>query len=194
VTEARLEEDLSRLPAPPRRVRIVALALMAITGALAAWLAIALGPEALYALGDGSAVELGRFRDANPGAADENVRVRAKVELQGAPVQFKRLLDGNRYHAAADGPGRWVVYAVPTSVEGPRFIPPNLVAGRLVRIESLGARFRGLASAIGETSGWVIVDGEDPESVSWIAGLELLLLAFVAWTTWSIARVLRRVN
>jgi hypothetical protein len=85
-----------------------------------------------------------------------------------------------------------VVYQVPASLEGPRFVPPTLASGRLVSIDSLGPRFRGLGHALGGGKGWVLLDGEDPASVSWIAGLELLLLGFVAWSTWSIARVLRR--
>ena len=194
MSEARAKDgrlDLTRLPAPPKTMRTIALGLMALTGLLSAWLAIALAPETIYALSERSAVEVHDLA-AQAGPALENRYVRAPVQLSGDPIRFRRLLDTDSHQAQAAGPGIWVVYQVPASMEGPRFVPPTLASGRLVSIDSLGPRFRGLGSALGGGKGWVLLDGEDPASVSWIAGLELLLLGFVAWSTWSIARVLRR--
>jgi hypothetical protein len=92
---------------------------------------------------------------------------------------------------------RFVEHAVPPDA-GARFVPPRLVAGRLSRVGELGLRYRGLAKPLealvpdASSRGWVIVDGEDPRSMAWVAGVEVLVVGFFVWNVAALARILRR--
>jgi hypothetical protein len=194
-TDRGVDRDLARLPAPRRPMRRLALAVMVVTAALGGWLALSVAGEAVYALGTRSPVEVDDLASADLAGVSGRY-LRAGVKLGDPALSFRRPLDSDRHQVAPAGPDRWVIYAIPASLDGPRFVPPSLAAGRLVRVDELGPRFRGVRDALGPAAerGWVLLDGEDPASAGWLAGLELLLLAFVAWNLWSIARVLRRAS
>jgi hypothetical protein len=198
---ARASVDLGK---PKRTLRTITVGVMSLTALLAAWLMWSLRGEAAYAVGPASAIDLGALAAADL-APHDNRFVRVSAELEGASsVGYRRWLDRDPQRialaVAGDGDGqRWVSYGVPPSLAGPRFVPPSLVAGRLVRADQLGVRFGGIRRAIEELSGksakgaWVVVDGEDPAGLGWVVGLEALLLLFIGFNLISVARVLRRI-
>ena len=194
---------LAQLPRPVRRARTLTLVLMAVTALLAGALAWQLRGEALYALNPSTAVALGALADVELSAAHNNTYVRATVTVAPTPsVRFRRLLDHDDYHVALaaqrQGAHRWLAYRVPTTIAAARFVPPSLVAGRLVRVDELGARYRGLraalerASGVGEARSWVLVDGQDPQGAGWQLALVLLLLMAVGWNLLAMVRILRK--
>lgn len=190
---------------PRRPLRTATLALMALTAVVAGLLAWSLRGEASYALAPGDAAVVDDFATAELAPLDGTF-VRAEVSLEGKPhTGFSRSLEGLNYRAvlAVDGAGaaqRWVIHPVPPARDGPRFVPPHLVAGRLTRVGELGARYRGLEGQLTRISdgvsedAWVLVDGQDPTNNGWALGLVALLLAFVAFNLGSIVRILRRVG
>ena len=195
------EPEFRNLPPPRRSSRTATLALMAVTALLSAALAWGLRAEVMFALTEREAVELGDYASAKLGSELEGRLVRARVHTDAPALSFRRPFDAASHRvaaaAAAEGDRRWVVYAVPASADGPRFVPPSLVTGRLVRVEDAGPRYRGLGGALsahGGASGWVLLDGDSPTDLSWIIGLEALLLAFVAFSLGGIFAVLRRVG
>jgi hypothetical protein len=201
VTPVEAERDLVTLPAPDRRVRTITLVAMAACALAAGLLAWSLLPEARFVLREPDLVDVGRLADAELRAGEEGSFARAGVAVQDAQtVSFRRTLDPGSWRVARDGEGRWVAYLVPDEVAGPRFVPPALVAGRLVRVSEAGVRFRGLEAALERVSGkdeaesWLLVDGEDPNDMSWVLGLEALLAAFVIFNLAGMARLLRRVR
>ncbi len=202
--EPQSEVTLDKVPRPPRRARALTLAVMAFTMVAAGFLAWQLRSEAMYALNAEAATEVGVLAEPQLSAAHDNTFARARVVLKDKPlVRFRRPVDGDEYHVAqvqgASAEHRWVAYRVPTALAGPRFVPPSLVAGRLVRVRDLGARYRGLRKALERASGaqeagsWVLVDGQDPRGAGWQLGLLLLLLALVGWNGVAAIRILRRV-
>jgi len=200
--EVGLDEELAELPPPPRTTRSAALVLMVLTVLLAGALAWSLMPEARYALQKmGAPVDLGSFATAKLGPQSAGRFVRAHVSIGKAKtVDFKRVGESDGYRIALVSGGnepRFVEFRVATSLAGPRFVPPSLAAGRLVRIADLGARHRGLADALDKlaapsASGWLLLDGDNPDSVAWVLGLELLLLVFALWCVAGIFRIVRK--
>lgn len=192
--------ELRELPKPKRPVRTVTLALMAVTGLLSLLLAFSLRHEASFATERSAAVELGAFVESSELAAHDGDFVRVRVALADQPTAvFERALESTRYRVTQVAPERWVIYPVPPQLDGPRFVPPSLVAGRLVRVSDLGVRFRGVKAEMAElgggtASGWVLVDGEDPYTMGWVLALEALLISFAAFNLLSLARLLRPVS
>jgi hypothetical protein len=196
-----LDEGLRGLPRPRRTMRSVTIVVIAITISLCGWLTWSLRGEALYSATEGKVLEIGVFTRAKLDDRVSNRYVRTLIELRGVKaVRFKRLLDRDEYRIAMASPDRWVDYRVPKALAVPRFVPPGLVAGRLVRVAELGPRFRGLASALSEASGqpagqaWVLVDGHSPSAAGWLVGLEIMLLAFLAWNGLALVRITRPIR
>ena len=202
------DRDLADLPGPPRAMRTVTVVVMLITAALASWLAVSLAPEASYALRAPAASDVGILPTADLEAHDGDF-VRGYAKLDSVPTaSYRRTLESGSYRVGLAGtpPGTkgaaarvWVIYRVPAAHDGPRFVPPHLVAGRLSRIADLGVRFQGVRGVLAEAGGvqpgdWVLVDSETPSSVAWVVGLELLLLLFVGFNMMSVIRVLRPIR
>ena len=195
------KQPLSNAPAPKRTERTLTVAVMSLTALLTAWLAWSLRGEAAYALTSQTPVELGTLTAQDKYAGSF---VRGRADLQGTPTAgYRRPFESDAYRVSqSKGSNIWVVYGVPAALDGPRFVPPALVAGRLVRADALGVRFGGIEAAIAELGGkgtanqpiWVLIDGEDPEGMTWVLGLEGLLLLFIAFNVLSIVRVMRRMG
>jgi len=194
------DEALRELPKPKRPARTATLALMAVTGLLSLLLAFSLRHEAAFATERSSAVDLGSFVESGELAAHDGGYVRVLVTPRDKPTAvFDRAFEKTSYRVTQVGAERWVIYPVPPSLDGPRFVPPALVAGRLVRVSDLGVRFRGVRNEMaalsgGTASGWVLVDGEDPFTMGWVLALEALLLSFAAFNLLSLVRLLRPVS
>ncbi|MCA9623419.1 MAG: hypothetical protein KC731_30570 [Myxococcales bacterium] len=196
------EGDLSSLPKPPRLMRSVTVGVMLVTAAFALWLASSLWGEASFAFRAPHAEQVGILEQSDLGGKVGGF-VRGYAHLSGKPsASYRRPFERSAFRvarasAAGKTPAVWVVYAVPAALDGPRFVPPQLVAGRLTRVGDLGVRFRGLASALADLEGgaaaedYVLLDGETPDALGWVVGLVALLLAFVLFNVASVIRVLR---
>jgi len=191
------DDELAHLPRAPRLARAVAVMAMALAFAGSAWLSWMLRGEAAYALTASQAIEVGALADAELGPQQDGRYVRAKVRLEGAvTLRFRRRFERDGYRVSRVAAGRWVAYRVPFKRAGSRFPPPELVAGRLAHADALGLRYAGLSAAIervapGESgAAWVLVDGQGPHDSGWLLAIELMLLGFVVWSAWSLARVL----
>jgi hypothetical protein len=207
------DTDFGELPRPPRVMRTVTVAVMIVTALLAGWLAASLLPEALYAFRAPPSRDVGVLPLADLGK-HEGGFVRGYAKLEGVPTaSYQRPLESGHYRVALaaappkkiDGAGAgqsqrvWVVYRVPAAEDGPRFVPPQLVAGRLTRMADLGVRFQGVSGVLSELGGvesgdWVLIDGETPKAVGWVLGLEVLLVLFMAFNLLSVVKVLRPVK
>lgn len=177
---------------PKRTLRTLTLAVMALAAIVAGAMAFSLHREALYATGESEAVDLGDLATADL-AAHDNQYVRVHVSLEDPAAKFRRPLEQSHYRVARAAPDRWVVYAMPDGYAEARFLPPRLVAGRLVKASDLGVRFGGVANTTGADA-WVLVDGDVPYGITWVIGLEVMLLGFVLFNAIGIARVVRRVS
>jgi hypothetical protein len=177
---------------PKRTLRTLTLAVMALAAIVAGAMAFSLHREALYATGESEAVDLGDFATADA-AANDNQYVRVHVSLEEPAARFRRPLEQSHYRVARAAPDRWVVYAMPDGYTAARFLPPRLVAGRLVRASDLGVRFGGVADITGPDA-WVLIDGDVPYGITWVIGLEVMLLGFVLFNLIGIARVVRPVR
>ncbi len=181
----------SALPQPKRTLRSATVALMAFAALSAALLGYGIHGNAIYALNDSDAVELPEL-GANLGSL-ANRYVRSRVTLEAPAAKFRRPLEPSHFRVARAAPDRWVVYAMPDGYVESRFLPPTLIAGRLVQAKDLGARFSGVAAVTGPEA-WVVVDGEAPHGAVWLLGLLALLLGFMVFNLGGIARVLRPVR
>jgi hypothetical protein len=199
---AEAERELPELPPPPQWQRKLTLAVMGVTALVCGLLAWSLRGDAIYALQGGGPLELGDLRVAelSPGIANRYVRGYAHLESSPA-VHYARRADPDRYQLlpVAGAPEVWVEHRVPRGLDGPRFTAPSRVSGRLVPLDDLGIRHRGVADAVaragvpdGGGHRWLLLEGVDPQSERWALALALMLAAFAAWNVWGIARILRR--
>jgi hypothetical protein len=183
---------------PARPLRTLTIATLVLTAILALIAGISLYPEARYAFEPDKPLEIGALATAELSASLAGRYVRARVELAGKPaVAFHRFGESERRIALASQGPRFVEYAVPEGA-GARFVPPDLVAGRLSRVGELGLRYRGLSRPLeglapdAATRGWVLVDGEEPKAAAWVAGVFALVAAFFLFCVVSLVRILRK--
>jgi hypothetical protein len=198
-----LDPELASLPDPPRRQAAWTLVAMALAAAAALAMVFALRPDAAYALAPATPSNVGDLGAATASslAPFENRLVRAEAVLAASGgIRYERLSsrDSFRTVPVAGRSDVWVEVRVPAGQDG-RWEPPGSFVGRLVRFDAAGPRRRGLASAIERTAGetlphpaWLLLDGEEPEDARWSLVLAATFLAFAAWHTTAIARMLRR--
>lgn len=182
----------SAVPEPRRTLRTATLAVMVVSGLVAGVLAYSIHDDATYALGEQQAIELDALAEA-PVEQHDNSYVRARVNLAEPATRFSRPLEQAEYRLAKAGTDRWVIYAKPEGYAEQRFLPPKLVAGRLVRAADLGARFGSVSRTTGGQA-WVVVDGDAPHGATWLLGLEAMLLGFVLFNLGGVITVLRPVR
>jgi len=192
-----LDPELLALPDPPRRERTLTVVVLALAAALSLAMVFALRGDVAYALADRTPAGIGELRTTSSEtlAGNENRLVHAEGMLGAAGgIRYERPFVDDRDDL-------WVDVRVPSGLESGRWEPPRGFTGRLVRFGGAGPRHRGLASAIGRTTGsgvppraWLIIDGEDPESARWTLLLAILFLGFAVWNGMAIARIVRTVR
>ncbi len=195
------DEELAALEAAPQRSRRVTLVVMAVSAVLTALLVWSLGGEAYYAVRDTAPVDVGDLARAELGSELDNRHVRGRANLDGARgVVFRRFGDSDSHDArpVVGAPHIWVTYRVPASFAGPRFVMPEVLSGRLVRLADVGIRYRGLSAALAQSPGppvppdaWLLQEGVDPAATRWVLAFTVLLLGFLGWNVYGIARLLR---
>jgi hypothetical protein len=201
-----LDPELLALPDPPRRERTFTVMVLALAAVLALAMVFALRRDVAYALAGSTPAGLGELRTAGTEtlAASENRLVHAEGMLGAAGgIRYERpfLEDTFRTLAVAGREDIWVDVRVPEGQESGRWGPPRAFTGRLVRFGTAGPRHRGLANAIERTTGsrvssegWLLVDGEAPESARWTILLATMFLGCAAWNAVAIARIVRKVQ
>jgi hypothetical protein len=199
--ESAKKHDLASLPPPRRPWRRVTLVTLSL-GALASLaLALAVLPDVVYSLRDGSPRDLGDLVSAriDPGLADVWVHGEGQLSATRA-IRYARPLEHDTYRLASveGNPKLWVQVRVPANEEGPRFVPPDSFVGRLLPMSALGLRQRGLPEAVRESGveppasdAWLLVDGESPAALRWALGLMALLVAFATFNLVGLVRLTR---
>jgi len=199
-----VDPELLALPAPPRRDRTLAVALMLVTAVASIAMCWALRGEVAYAfsrpvpadLGDLTTLQLGSVAPGN------YVEARCLLGTSGA-IRYSRPLEGDsfRLQPVAGNDKLWVEIRVPEGMEGPRFIPPSSFAGRLSPMKSAGLRHAGLARSVhAQTSvvippdAWILVDGASPRASRWAVALFGLFAFFAAWNLVNTVRIVRKVS
>lgn len=198
-----VDPELLALPPPPRAERRWTVALLVVVAVTASAMSFALRGEAAYALRTGTEVDAGELYAVDAGKLVDNGYVRAHGALGGAlAVRFERPFEGDTYRVSPVMGRRdlWVEMRIPAGDEGARYVPPTSFAGRLVRWDASGLRYRGLARAVESATGEAIpadarllVDGESPAGARWALGLAVMFAGFAVWSLATIGRLLRRV-
>ena len=198
------DPELLALPAPPKRERALTVIVMAVTSLAALALAWALLSEARYAVSTSAPVDLGALVDAQPDASMANRYVRGEGLLgtHGA-IRYGRAAESDSFRLVpiAGNDRIWVEIRVPEGFEGPRFIPPTLMAGRLVPFDRVGLRHSSLRAAVEKETGvrvpdgaWILIDGSSPRAARWALGLVVLFALFGVYNIVGIFRILRKVR
>lgn len=199
------DPELLALPAPPKRERLVTVLLMAVAGIAAAMLAWSLRSEARYALAPSTPKELGDLAavQLEPSLADSYVNASTTLLGSQGAIKYGRPAESDSYRLApvAGNDKLWVEIRVPEGFEGPRFIPPNNFAGRLVPFSESGLRHAGLRGTVKAETGveipadaWILVDGSSPRASRWALGLVLVFGAFALWNLIGVVRLVGRVR
>jgi hypothetical protein len=199
------DPELLALPAPPKRERLLTVALMAVTGIAAALLAWSLRSEARYALAPGAPQELGDMSGwvASPGAANSYVTGTTRLLGTQGAIKYGRPAESDSFRLApvAGNDKLWVEIRVPEGFEGPRFIPPSSFAGRLVPFSEAGLRHAGLRKTAQDRTGvtvpsdaWILIDGSSPRSSRWALALVVVFIGFSLWNAVGVVRLLARVR
>lgn len=199
------DPELLALPAPPKRERLLTVALMTITGIAAALLAWSLRSEARYALVGSTPRDVGDLTAFHPSDGDSNTYVQGTTKLLGTQgaIKYGRPAESDSFRLApvAGNEKIWVEIRVPEGFEGPRFIPPNAFAGRLVRFRDAGLRHAGLPGTVKDKSGaevpedaMLLIDGSSPRASRWALALVALFAGFALWNAYGVLRLLTRVK
>jgi hypothetical protein len=201
-----LDPELLSLPDPPRRERSLTVAVLALAALLSLAMVFALRRDVAYALGSGTAVDLGDLHAATDGSLGphENEYVKAQALLGAAGgIRYERPFvdDTFRTLPVAGRTDLWADVRVPAGEETGRWQPPTTLEGRLVRFGAAGPRHRGLAGAIERASNvtvpgnaWLVIDGEAPGKARWTILLAAMFLGCAAWNVIAIRRIVRRVR
>jgi hypothetical protein len=198
------DPELAALPAPPRRERTLAVALMGATTLASLAMCWLLGGEAAYAFTRPVPIDVGELATVQLATIKPGTYVEARGLLgTGGALRYSRPLEGDsfRLQPAAGNARVWVEIRVPEGMEGPRFVPPTSFRGRLVPLADAGLRHAGLARSVRAQTGaqvpqeaWVLVDGASPRASRWAVALVALFAFFALWNAANVARVLRRVG
>ncbi|HEX2734460.1 MAG TPA: hypothetical protein VHM70_22785 [Polyangiaceae bacterium] len=189
------DPELEALPEPRRPWRRATLITLALTLLGALSLALQLIEPIAYATQSGQPVSVGDLSQYKPGTADANTWVHGAGILAEPVAGYRRPLDPDRFRIAPveGNPNLWVEVREPSGSLGEHFIPPLSFIGHLVPLSHPGLRYRGLIDALvssGQAAppkdGWLLVDGESPESQRWVFGLATLLVGFAAFSAWGI--------
>jgi len=193
---------LEQLSPPKRRLRTVALVVMVLTALLAAGTLWSLRGEVLYSFSSDDPVELGNLAAAKLSNELDNRYVRARAALdRGREIRYRRAGDADKHRLVPLKGAKhlWVEYRVAPEIDGPRYVPPSYLTGRLVKVDRLGLRYHGVQSALTQVVGadasgraWLLVDGAKPRSMRWVMALVALLLAFLAWNLYGLVRIIRK--
>jgi len=198
------DPELTALPAPPRRERTMAVALMVLTAAAALTMSVLLLGEARYAIAPGAPTDIGDLAPLKPSAdlANRYVHATGLLGTTGA-IRYARTAESDSFRLmpVAGNPSIWVEIRVPEGFEGPRFVPPSKFAGRLVPMAKAGMRHVGLAKAVKDQTdvtvpaeAWLVIDGSSPRASRWAIALAAMFVAFAGWNLFGVARVLRSVK
>jgi hypothetical protein len=196
---APVDPELLALPRPPRQGRTISLALMAVTGALAALMTAALADDVRYALGAAEPIEAGNLTQFVPDRKLENRFVEGTGRLRHSDsIRYDRPLERDSFRLAPlEGNDRlWIEMRVPEGVENTA-LPPTTFVGRLLPLRSVAFGLGGLRRSLGATESavpadvWVLADGITPASSRWTLALAALLAAFAAYNFVTIVRILR---
>jgi hypothetical protein len=198
------DPELIALPAPPRRERTIAAALMITTAVASSLMCWALRSEVSYAFARPVPVDVGDLASFQPDSLPSSTYVEAKALLgtRGA-IRYARPLEGDSYRLqpVAGNDRLWVEVRVPEGMEGPRFVPPTSFAGRLSPLKSSGLRHSGIASSVLKQTdvslrpdAWILSDGSSPRASRWSVALFGLFAFFALWNVFSTIRILRRVS
>ena len=198
------DPELQALPAPPKRERTLAAALMIITTVASLAMCWALRSEVSYALANNVPVNISDLATLDIGSVKpgQYVEARAMLGTAGA-IRYARPLEGDsfRLQPVAGNPKLWVEIRVPEGFEGPRFVPPVMFAGRLVPLRAAGLRHAGIAKSILRETNvalledtWILVDGASPRASRWAIALFALFAFFAMWNLANVVRILRPVR
>lgn len=199
------DPELLALPAPPKRERLLTVALMAITAIAAGLLAWSLRSEARYAIASSAPKDLGDLVGFDAGSAQPNTYVTGSSKLLGTKgaIKYGRPAESDSFRLApvAGNDKLWVEIRVPEGFEGPRFIPPTTFAGRLVPFSEAGLRHSGLPETVRQKGGgnvpadaWILIDGSSPRASRWALALVVVFAAFALWNVVGVVRLLARVK
>lgn len=175
--------------------------------ALSLLMAWTLRREALFSLGSDAASDLGEFRLVERAelVSFQN-RVVTGTGLLGASggLVYERPLTSGSYRLmpVAGRDDIWVEMHSEGGREQKRWQPPSELAGRLVRFEEAGPRYRGLRAAIAARTGrtvpndaWLLVHGASPRGARGallLCGMFLLFAVYNASAALWLSRRLPR--
>ena len=198
------DPELEALPAPPKRQRTFAVALMSVAAIASAVMCWALRSEVSYATADSRPTDVGDLAAVNLSTMQSNqyVEARGVLDSKGA-IRYTRPFEGDTYRLQriVGTSNIWVETRIPEGFQGPRFVPPQSFTGRLVRFSHAGLRHSGVTKSVAQYTGhavpsdaWLLVDGASPRASQWALALMILFAAFALWNTASVVRVLRPVR
>lgn len=197
------DEELLALPAPPRRAKRIAIAILFASTCASLAFAWTLRHDARYAFVSDSARDVG---DLAAWSGNDGGFVLARGNVSAArAIRYDRALTEGSFRlcpvwANGERAPVWVEVRLPEGVDAARFIPPDSFEGRLVRFGEAGPRYRGIADAVRRQTGakidpgaWLMIDEGGPSTSRWAPALCAVMIAFALWNVAILIRLTRRV-
>ncbi len=204
--EEEVDAELLELPAPPRRAKYAAFALMVLTCVVSLAMVWMLRNDVVYAFRGSNTV---MAKDLYAATTDElnvanNMEVHSPVRLGAAGgIRFSRPIQSGTFRVLpiAGRDDVWVELHLSDGEENGRWVPPKDVKGRLIRFDQAGLRHRGLAVAIERArshplpaNAWLLVAGSEPTHAIGSLVLAAMFLAFAGFNAVSALRLMRPVK
>lgn len=195
-----VDDDLASLPRPPRRMRTLSLAFMAVASLAAAAMAFLLAGDVRYALRPASPADVGELAALAPSDQLKNVFVQGSGRMvSDRALRYQRPLESDTFQLSpiAGNPKLWVELRAPAD---PALAahgappPPTVFVGRLVPVHEIGFRRSQAHTGTGDLSAvpsdaWILLDGVTPQSLRWTIPLLALFVAFVLFCSATMLRI-----
>jgi hypothetical protein len=199
-----VDDELASLPRPPRRMRTLSLAFMAVASIAAGVMAILLAGDARYALRTASPAEVGELAVLSPSKQLKNLFVQGSGQLDAKrALRYQRPLESDTFQLSpiVGNPKLWVELRAaddlsPSAHRPPP--PPTVFVGRLVPLQEIGFRRSRARSGSGPSTvpadAWILLDGVTPQSLEWTIPLLALFVAFVLFCSITMLRIVMPVR
>lgn len=200
-----VDDELASLPRPPRRMRTLSVAFMAVAMIAAALMAVLLAGDARYALRSANPTEVGELSTLTPSEQLKNSFVlgNGQLDLQRA-LRYQHPMESDTFQLCpvTGNPKLWVELRAPagsalTGQGSPP--PPTVFVGRLVPVREIG--FRPSQTQLGPdgassapADAWILLDGVTPKSLAWTIPLLVLFAAFVLFCSAAMLRIVMPVR
>jgi hypothetical protein len=188
IAAGEIDPELVALPAPPRGMRLLSLALLAAVVAAAGALLLHLRADVAYTFASDRAADIGDAAKARLAELVPNSYVRVRgTPMLSRMVRYERALSGEAYAVFPLAGQRQIFVQVPlAALQDPARVAQGEFSGRLLTFGQLGGRLRPVRQFLASTmhlpvtaESFVVLAEEPPAANGWVLALCTLCVGII---------------